>query len=221
MTDIGGIPVVQTGNGFGEGGGLAWVLVIFALLGRGGFGGFGGLGGGCEPNWARSNEMESRFNALQSQIDFNANAGFQRDILSRVDQSVFATQAVGARIDHSLMENRFIGAAESAATRAEIGRIGCETNRNIDGVRFQNERDTCAIINAGHKDTDRVLDYLVQKDLREKDMALSEARIIAAMLPPRAVPAYISANPYENYTPTVNCRPNHCGGGFNNCGTFA
>ena len=83
----------------------------------------------------------------------------------------------------------------------------CETNRNIDTVRYENAKNTCDIINAGNANAQRIVDtinnyVMEQKDLKiaEQGQLLSEQRIIStingSLQPPRPIPAYTVANPY-------------------------
>lgn len=82
----------------------------------------------------------------------------------------------------------------------------CETNRNIDSVRYENAKNTCDIINSNHNETQRVLDAIShyameQKDIKiaEQGQLLSEQRIVAAMKPQAPVPAYVVQSPYATY----------------------
>ena len=90
---------------------------------------------------------------------------------------------------------------------ASLQKCCCETNRNIDSVRYENAKNTCDIINANHNETQRILDAMnhyamEQKDVKiaEQGQLLSEQRIISAMKPVAPVPSYPVANPYTgNY----------------------
>lgn len=103
----------------------------------------------------------------------------------------------------------------------------CETNRNIDAVRYENSRNTCDIVRAIEKDGEatRALinsntmqalrDKLVEKDqmLQTANFQLSQqaqsANLISTLRPfPK--PAYITCSPYE-----ASGIYNPCG-----CGTF-
>ena len=99
----------------------------------------------------------------------------------------------------------------------------CETNRNIDNVRFENSKNTCDITNAIHAEgeaTRALINANMVQDLRDRleardrdilarDFQLSQlaqnATLIGA-LKPCPVPAYPVASPYATYSP---------------CGTFA
>ena len=89
----------------------------------------------------------------------------------------------------------------------------CETNRNIDAVRFENSKNTCEITNAIHAEgeaTRALINANVMQELRDKleardrdvmvrDFQLSQLSQTAALvdeLRPCAKPAYITCSPY-------------------------
>ena len=102
----------------------------------------------------------------------------------------------------ALAENRF--AAEKCC---------CETNRNIDAVRYEGSQNTCAITNAIHAEgeaTRALINANMMQELRDKleardrdvmvrDFQLSQLSQTASLvgeLRPIAKPAYITCSPY-------------------------
>ena len=113
-----------------------------------------------------------------------------------------------------LAENRF--AAQNCC---------CETNRNIDAVRYEGAQNTCAITNAIHAEgeaTRALINSNVMQELRDKleardrdvlvrDFQLSQLAQSATLvneLRPCAKPAYITCSPY---TPATNFGCGACG----------
>lgn len=105
-------------------------------------------------------------------------------------------------IQGALAENRF--AAEKCC---------CETNRNIDGVRYEGAQNTCAITNAIHAEgeaTRALINANTMQDLRDKLEArdrdimvrdfqlsqLAQTSSLVSELRPCAKPAYITCSPY-------------------------
>ena len=105
-------------------------------------------------------------------------------------------------IQGALAENRF--AAQNCC---------CETNRNIDAVRYEGAQNTCAITNAIHAEgeaTRALINSNVMQELRDKleardrdvlvrDFQLSQLAQSANLvneLRPCAKPAYITCSPY-------------------------
>lgn len=95
----------------------------------------------------------------------------------------------------------------------------CETNRNIDAVRYEGEKNTCAITNAIHAEgelTRALINSNAMQDLRDRleardrdvmvrDFQLSQLSQTANLvneLRPCAKPAYITCSPY---TTTFGC----------------
>ena len=109
-------------------------------------------------------------------------------------------------IQGALAENRF--AAQSCC---------CETNRNIDAVRYEGAQNTCAITNAIHAEgelTRALINANTVQELRDRleardrdvmvrDFQLSQQAQSAALLGelrPVSKPAYITCSPYAATT---------------------
>ena len=105
-------------------------------------------------------------------------------------------------IQGALAENRF--AAQNCC---------CETNRNIDAVRYEGAQNTCAITNAIHAEgeaTRALINANTMQDLRDKLEArdrdimvrdfqlsqLAQTSSLVSELRPCAKPAYITCSPY-------------------------
>jgi hypothetical protein len=107
----------------------------------------------------------------------------------------------------------------------------CETNRNIDNVRFENSKNTCEITNAIHAEgeaTRALINANTVQELRDRleardrdilarDFQLSQLaqnQYLVNTIKPCPIPAYITCSPYATVptsTPTCGC----------NYGTFA
>ena len=171
-------------------------LVWLALLGNGGF--FGGRGSELQGTITRSDLFEGFNNQ-----DVN---GQLRGITNGICDGFYAVNS-GMKdgfygIQGALAENRF--AQQSCC---------CETNRNIDAVRYEGAQNTCAITNAIHAEgeaTRALINANTMQDLRDKleardrevmirDFQLSQLSQSAALvneLRPCAKPAYITCSPY-------------------------
>ncbi|MEG3007470.1 MAG: hypothetical protein RR806_08375 [Oscillospiraceae bacterium] len=217
LTDVGSVPVIQTGNGgdgFGMGGagGLLGIILIIALLGGNGFGGLGGNNGGGIAGVDNTVWSAQQFSTLDNGI--RGLAGGICDSSYALNNSIKDSAYSNAMA----MQTGFstIGNAICASTyelNNSISRGFCDTNRSIDGVNFNIERSSNAIIQSGNANTQRILDFLCCSELKEaqtkiteQGQALSEARIIGAMKPQAPIPAYIQPSPYGAY-----------GYGHNNC----
>lgn len=193
-------------DGMGCGGGWIWIILLFVL-----FGGYGGYG-----NRQGLTQIE-----LQQGFD-------TQNVLRKLDG---ITQGLcdGFYAQNTTMLTGFntIG-QEIANNRFAMQQCCCETNRNIDAVRYEAAKNTCDIVRAIEKDGDatRALinantmqdlrDKLTAKDqvIQTKDFMLSQQAqndFLVNALAPRSIPAYITCSPYQaaNYY-------NNCG-----CGQFA
>ena len=138
MEGSGVMPVYDLNNrtaaadGAGFGGGWMWVVMLFFLLVWGG-GGFGGFGGGAN-GAVNTLTNEFLYTNLNSTLDrgfnqlANQNFGIQKDLC----------QGFGG-VQAAIAQSTF--AAQQCC---------CETNRNIDAVRYENAKNTCDITSAIH-----------------------------------------------------------------------
>lgn len=53
----------------------------------------------------------------------------------------------------------------------------CETNRNIDAVRYENAKNTCDIITAGQANTQRIIDIMTQDKIEALRTELQSAQL--------------------------------------------
>ena len=93
-------------------------------------------------------------------------------------------------------------------SRFDAQQCCCETNRNIDAVRYENARNTCDIINANNANTQRILDTITQNQIQDLRDRLQESQLqnsqcaqnayLIDQLKPCARPAYITASPYAS-----------------------
>lgn len=173
-------------------------LVWLAVLG-GGNGLFGNRGDAAVQGAITRSDLFEGFNNQ----DVN---GQLRGITNGICDGFYATNS-GLKdgfygIQGALAENRF--ASQQCC---------CETNRNIDAVRYEGAQNTCAITNAIHAEgeaTRALINANVMQELRDKleardrevmvrDFQLSQLSQTAALvgeLRPCAKPAYITCSPY-------------------------
>lgn len=196
----------QDNDGF-FGGNMGWMFILFLLLGGRGWGwGAEGAPGALTRaelyDGLNYNQIENGIRNIQNGLcdgfyaqnttmlqGFN---GVQRDLCT-------GFSAVNAGI----AENRF--AAQQCC---------CETNRNIDAVRYENSKNTCDITTAIHAEgeaTRALINQNTMQNLRDKladkdrelmtaNFQLSQQAQSAALvdqLRPCARPAYLTCSPYQ------------------------
>ena len=197
------------------GGNSTWVFFLFFLLAWGNGGFFGGgnnasregeltraelyQGLGQQDIFRNQSDIASELSAFER--DATNNWGNMRyDNLQNMNTLQTAMTNGFYNIGNQLSENRF--AQQSCC---------CETNRNIDAVRYENAKNTCDIINANTENTQRIMDMLAQNQMQNLRDELYSTRAalsnniqtqnILGALQPVPRPAYVTSSPYaaNNY----------------------
>ncbi|WPH56261.1 hypothetical protein [Clostridium phage XP41-N3] len=183
------------------GGGGAWIFFLFFLLawGGNGFGGFGGANGtvGQINNDFMYSNLSNQLGRMQDQNTFISNS-----------------------LQQGLCNLGYENLSNFKDLQAQLSNCCCETNRNIDAVRYENAQNTCAIIQASEKNADRIINHLTQSEIQSLRDSLNTANLqlsqqaqtanLISTLRPCPIPAYPSYSPYTSAF-------NSCGLG-NGCG---
>ena len=167
------------GGGFGWGG--DWIALIFlaAIFGGGGWG--GGFGGGGANVFG---EVQRGFDTTGINNKLN---GLENGLCD------------GFYAQNTNLLNGFSGISR------EIASCCCETNRNIDGVRYDAQKNTCDIITAVHEEGEKTRSLIKENEiqvLRDKVAELQLAQSQCAQnayltntIRPYPVPAYPACRP--------------------------
>lgn len=191
------------GMGFGDGG-FMWVFFLFFLLAWGGNGMFGGNGGAAGSALTRA-ELCDGFNFQNVE---NGVRGVQNGLCDGFYAMNSSLMNGFHGVDNALCQG-FNGVNNNITqARFDAQSCCCETNRNIDSLRFQNERDTCDIIQAANANTQRIIDLMTQNEIQSLRDELQSAQLtlgnaqqttnIINALKPVPQPAYITCSPYES-----------------------
>jgi hypothetical protein len=197
----------KSDGAFGSNG--AWMMMfLFFLLAWGG-NGFGGWGNGAAQGALTRGELcqDMNFQSLENAV---------RGVQSGLCDGFYAM--------NTGMLNGFYG-VNNAIQQAQFAaqQCCCETNRNIDAVRYENAKNTCDIVNAIKADGDATRALMTQNEmqslrdqLQTANFQLSQqaqnATIINAIRP-TPVPAYVTCSPYESNMYASGCYRN-----VNGCG---
>lgn len=175
----------------GANGTWIWVFFLFFLLAWGG-GGFGfGNGAATQGAITRSDMcQEFNFNDLQRSV-LGIQNGICDGFYAQNTTMLNGFNAVG----NQLQENRF--ASQQCC---------CETNRNIDSLKYENAKNTCDIISAIKADGDATRAAMTQNTIQELRDKLQDVKFensqfmqnqyLVNQLQPVARPAYITCSPY-------------------------
>lgn len=199
----------RNNDGMYGGGAWMWVMMLFFLLA---WGGNGLWGRGQQDTLTKADLCQDfNFNNLESAVRGVQNGlcdGFYAMNTGMLNgfSGVNNSLSTGfAAINQNINESRFD--AKSCC---------CETNRNIDSVKFENSQNTCAITNAIHAEgeaTRALINANVVQDLRDRlqDEKLANSQCaqnayLINQLQPVARPAYITCSPYAvNNTGCCGC----------------
>ena len=203
-------------NGFGD-----WSWIIGLALVGGLFGGWGNFGFGGNRGY------EVGYGAPATQADL-AN-GFAQNTLQRgIDDIILGQTQMQNFINqgfsglNATVTGGFAGVNNAICTLGyqqaqlvnglsrELGDCCCATQRAIDSVKLENERNTCSIINASNANTRAILDFLSGEKiaaLQAENAGLKaqisndkqSAYLISQLKDPCPIPAYITCNPNLPY----------------------
>ena len=192
-------------DGYGGQGSWFWIVVLFLFM----FG-FGRNGWGNDANNGALTraEMTDGFN---NQSVLNKLNGIENGLCQGFyAQNNTALQGFST-IGNQIMQNQFA-----------MKECCCETNRNIDAVRYENSKNTCEITTAIHNEGEQtraliqantiqnLRDRLEAKsqELQTANFQLSQQAQNATLineLRPCAKPAYITCSPYQARTFGCGC----------------
>lgn len=196
----------------------AWVFFLFFLLAWGGGGGFFGGGG----NSTREGELTraEMYNALGQQDSFVNQSNIMRE-LSAFERDA-ANNWGAMKYDNLMGVNSIM--SQMAANAAAQAQCCCETNRNIDAVRYENAKNTGDVVHNAQLNTrdilesqnagfQRILDFLtndkiesLRNELQSAQLQLgnmSQTTTLINTLRPFPAPAYITNSPYTAIYPPV------------------
>ena len=174
-------------DGFGMGGGWMWIIVLFLFLfGFGGGGAFGNRGHGLTQM-----EMQQGFDT--------------QEIVRKLDGINYGL-CDGFYAQNTTMLNGFAGVT-TAVRDAQFAaqQCCCETNRNIDAVRYEAQKNTSDITTAIHAEGEATRALIQQNEMQALRDKVSELQLaqsqcaqnayLTGTLRPYPVPAYPVCGP--------------------------
>lgn len=221
-----GYAVGRDANGYGNGmfgGEWSWWIIILLIFGWGnnGYGFGGGFGGG-------------HFGSpCATQADLAA--GFNNStVLSNLDGIENALCQGFNGVNTAILQNGYNTQAGFNGLAHQISDCCCTTQRLIEGVKYENAKNTCDVIRAGQDNTRAILDFLTTdkiSTLTAENQALKfaasqsaqnafitanqdaqTAELIRRLGRDCPVPAYVVPNPNCCYNYGVYANPcNPCG----------
>ena len=134
-------------DGFGMGGGWMWIIVLFLFM-------FGFGGGGA---WG---------NRGQGLTQMEMQQGFDTQEIVRKLDGINYGLCDGFYAQNTTMLNGFAGVT-TAVRDAQFAQqqCCCETNRNIDAVRYEAQKNTCDITTAIHAEGEATRALIQQNEM--------------------------------------------------------
>lgn len=187
------------GDGFGMGGGAwIWVILIFAIFGF-------GNGYGRNGNGLTQAEMQEGFNT-QSLLRG------QEGIKNGLCDGFYAMNTTMLQGQNQLARDLCQGFSATNSAIAENRfaqqQCCCETNRNIDAVRYENAKNTCDIVNAINADGEKTRALMTANEIQALRDKLADTRLqlsqvnqnntLITALQPVPKPAYPVMSPYTS-----------------------
>ena len=207
------------GNGFGWGGDGAWWIVLFLIFAAfGGWGngfGFGGSGNGVMDGYV----LTSDFANVERKID-SVNQGlcdgfYQQAQLINGTNMAMANGFGQAELSRSNQQAALM--QQLTAMQMQAAECCCNTQRSIEGVRYDMAAQACEtrntvrnatrdIIDNANSNSRAILDFLTQsklQDLQSENQGLkltasqaAQNSYLVSQLRPSPIPAYTVQNPY-------------------------
>lgn len=193
LSDIAAVTDGNKENMFG--GNWIWIIVLFLFA----FGGFGGGFGANGVNGALT--RAEMFDGFNNQTVVNKLDGIANGLCD------------GFYAQNTTMLQGFNGVDKAICNLGyQTQQCCCETNRNIDAVRYENAQNTCAITNAIHADGEATRALLRDQEIQTLRDNLQSAQLTIGNT---AQTQYIlgQLGRYATFAPAFPCNPCGCGCG--------
>lgn len=169
LSDIAALMGNKESN-FLEGNGIL-IILFFLIAFSGGWGGFGGFGNAGAQGALTRAELAQGFadNNIQRKVD-----GVAQGLCDGFYAQNTAILNGVSTIQGALCTG--FGAVNSNINQLgyQVQNCCCETNRNIDAVRYEAAQNTCAITTNATANTQRILDKLCQMESDAKDQKIAD-----------------------------------------------
>lgn len=151
-------------NGWGDGGWLWFIVVIFAIFGGwgNGFGGFGNGGGGALQGYATQADIQRGFDnsAVISKLDGITNGlcdGFYavQTGMNGINTNIMQT---GYGIQQAINADTIANMQNTNALQAQLSDCCCQNREAIAQVRYDMATNTCALQNTMNSNTRDIID---------------------------------------------------------------
>lgn len=144
------------------------------------------------------------FNQLQNQLCQGFNG-----IQSAISQTNYNMKDCCCETRESIMQSNFNNQSNFNALQNQLASCCCELGRGQENIKYALAQQTCDIMANADKNTDRIINHLVQSEMENLRTELqsaqfqlsqnSQTRALIDQLQPCPKPAYITCSPYQTY----------------------
>ena len=157
------------------------------------------------------------FNQIQSQLCQGFNG-----IQNAISQTNYNMKDCCCETRESIMQSNFNNQSNFNSLQNQLASCCCELGRGQENIKYALAQQTCDIMANADKNTDRIINHLVQTEMENLRTELqsaqfqlsqnSQTRALIDQLQPCPKPAYLTCSPYQTY-PSYGYYNNS-----NNCG---
>ena len=157
------------------------------------------------------------FNQLQNQLCQGFNG-----IQNAISQTNYNMKDCCCETRESIMQSNFNNQSNFNSLQNQLASCCCELGRGQENIKYALAQQTCDIMANADKNTDRIINHLVQTEMENLRTELqsaqfqlsqnSQTRALIDQLQPCPKPAYLTCSPYQTY-PSYGYYNNS-----NNCG---
>lgn len=153
------------------------------------------------------NQLGQSVNQGINSINQSLCQGFN-NINSQIAQTNYNLKDCCCETRESIMQSNFNNQSGFNALQNQIASSCCELGRGQENLKYALAQSTCDIMTNADKNTDRIINYLVQNEMNSLRTELQSAQLqlsqnaqtnsIVNQLLPVAKPAYITCSPYAS-----------------------
>jgi hypothetical protein len=151
----------------GWGGSGSWLIILFVL--------FFAFGGG----WGGNNANGNAITQQEMQAGFN-----NSNVVGKLDRLGDGISSLGYdqlgqmnALQRDLCTGFANGVAATNAAAAQAQQCCCETNRNIDALRYEGAKETCEIIQAQSENTQKILDAITGNRMADMQNQINQLQL--------------------------------------------
>lgn len=167
---------------------------------------------GREPsavNTAAFTEINGRLDAIQSSVVHNNDLAELRALYTQACATDMNVTQQAFNVSNLVNQTRTDTLLNLKDAALQLANCCCDTNRNIDNVRFESAQNTCNIIANSTANTQRIIDKMTESEIARLRDELADARLansqcqqnayLTNALRPYPVPSFSAFNPAVPY----------------------